>query len=57
MGYIPIKVHSQCQVGHTVAYSVMNYEDAETHDFILDAVKSAVELVIRERVERGDKYC
>ena len=57
MGYIPIKVHSHCQVGHTVAYAVMNYEDEAAQEFILDAVKTAVELVVNDRIARGDKYC
>jgi hypothetical protein len=57
MGYIPIKTLSHCQKGHTVAYAVINTEDTVAHKHILGAVKAAVERIVNERIDRGDKYC
>lgn len=56
VGYIPITVVSRNQVGHTVAYAIMNKEDEASHTFILQCVKNQVEIVVNRRVALGHQY-
>ncbi len=55
-GYIPVKVGTITQTGHTVAYVLVTKVDGFVHKFVMYAVVTSMEAVVNRRIQRGDTY-
>jgi hypothetical protein len=53
VGYLTVKVVSPDQVGHTVAYAILNKEDTLIHKFVFAVVKKEVEFVVNDRIRKA----
>jgi len=55
-GYIPVKIGTLTQTGHTVAYAIVIKENGDVHGFLTHAIIASLEAVVNLRIEHGDEW-